>query len=209
MNIEFDADSHAYWLDGERVPSVTEVLAAEGLTDYTFCNRQDRQRGSYVHQICAMLGRACDGLKHSPEELISLSQWDPEATREDLVPYGLACARFLSETGFWPSHLELPVGSRKWKICGTLDAVGICGRERWLVDYKTGRPLEAAFLQASLYAECLKETAEIEPDKLVVVWLQSDGRYQVLPPRPHPGPERHVALCAVNLYRWRKQNGLL
>ena len=37
MKISFTEEGHAYEVDGEAYPSVTQILSAEGLTSYEFC----------------------------------------------------------------------------------------------------------------------------------------------------------------------------
>jgi hypothetical protein len=51
MMITFDPDTHTYTLDGQTVPSVTQVLQAMGFVDSTWFTEESRTRGKYVHRI--------------------------------------------------------------------------------------------------------------------------------------------------------------
>jgi hypothetical protein len=215
FKVEFfdDQGQHQYCLDGQEVPSVTTVLSAEALSDYSYCTERDRLRGSAVHAIALLLTkRPWKG--STPQEIVANSLWDPSTTAPALVPYGMACASFLCETGFRPALVETPVGSKRLMICGTLDAYGEMPTStsmllRTLIDYKSGRPLPGADVQTALYEMCLKETLDLTTDQRIVVWLKSNGEYQVFPPRPSGGPDLAIGIAATSLYHWRRRNKLI
>ena len=209
MLITFDHSDHTYTLNGVEKPSVTTVIGAEGITDYGYADESDRQRGSYVHEIAAMVARNWKG--STVEEIVANSRWDPSGTREDLVGYGYGAAKFVLESGFRPVLLEQVVGSEKLGICGTLDAYGPeASKLNWLVDFKSGAPQEGAHIQTALYAYCLEETLGHKTDQRVVVWLKKDGEYKLAgPPRPAGGVDLAVGMAVCTVYRWRKNYRLL
>ena len=45
----FDPDTHQYWVGGEKVLSVTQILKTCGLIDDTWYTEKGRQRGQAVH----------------------------------------------------------------------------------------------------------------------------------------------------------------
>ncbi|MFZ1007701.1 MAG: hypothetical protein WAN65_12745, partial [Candidatus Sulfotelmatobacter sp.] len=53
--VEFDPSTHTYYLDGERVPSVTQILAESGLVDAGWYTEWSRERGSFVHELSVLL----------------------------------------------------------------------------------------------------------------------------------------------------------
>jgi len=52
--IEFDEATHTYFADGERVPSVTQILDSVGLIESEFFTEEHRRRGILVHMFIAM-----------------------------------------------------------------------------------------------------------------------------------------------------------
>ena len=203
-----EGDAHEYYLNGEETSSVTGVLSAEGLTDYEWCKEEHRNRGKAVHKIAQIISRDWRG--STVEEIVANSRWDPAATDPRLIGYGYGVAKFLLNSQFRPTLVEQPVGSLRLGLCGTLDAHGLLPSGAALLpDYKSGRPLPAAAIQMNLYAYMLEETFGIKTDLLSAVWVQAGGDYQMWAPRPAGGVDLSIGISAVNLYRWRKQNGML
>ena len=201
----FDPEGHLYSLNGQDPPSVTQVLSAERLYGSPFWTERDRQRGSAVHSIAHLMGkRPWEGT--TLDEIVANSLWDPGSTAPVLVPYGFAVADFYLKTGFRPRWTEHLVASLRFRVCGTLDQDGVVpSQENWLVEYKSGEPSEAAFVQAQIYAMCLEETEGVRPDKCVVVWLRPTGECKIFPPRPVGGIDLSIGQCAINLYHWRRK----
>lgn len=52
--LEFDEATHSYFADGERVPSVTQILDQVGLVDSEWFTEEHRRRGTLVHMFIAM-----------------------------------------------------------------------------------------------------------------------------------------------------------
>jgi hypothetical protein len=209
FHIEFDPISHTYWLNGERTESVTQILSAEGLSGSEFWRPEHRARGSAVHKIALLIGKGpIQG--NTVEEIVANSRWDPDGTDPKLIGYGYAVARWYLETQFKPVLVEQPVASAKYQVCGTLDAYGELPDGKMLLpDFKTGEPQEAAWIQTAIYAMCLEETFGLCTDLRCPVWVQSDGSYRMPPARPAGGVDLLIGQQAINLYRWRKQHGML
>ena len=209
MKIDFFEEDHSYLLNQVPTPSITRMLGDEGITSFEFCSEQDRNRGSAVHKIASLIG-STPWQGSTPEEIVANSRWDPYSTNPVLVPYGFGLARFYLDKKFRPTLMEQPVGSERYGICGTLDQYGEAetsqGIKRWLVEFKSGRPLPGAHIQSALYSFCLKETLGLETDERVVVWLKSDGDYQAYPARPDGGVDLAVGLAAVSVWKWRTQH---
>ena len=58
--LSFDPITHQYRLDGERVPSVTQVLSVCGLIDDTWYTEESRQRGQAIHLATKLLDEECE-----------------------------------------------------------------------------------------------------------------------------------------------------
>lgn len=196
--LEFDAAAHVYRL-GERVlPSVTQILAAVGLSDFSAPHFTEavRDRGSMVH-AAIMLDNEGD--------------LDEETLDPQLVPYLSGWRRFLQEScatiEFWEQRLCDP----DLGVAGTLDGVilleGASGRtRRVIVDVKRGH-YPSASIQLAAYQHM---AYALYPKPVVferaVVELPGDGNYRVHTFTDHL--DRTTWQAAVRLYQWRAQHGL-
>ncbi len=122
--LSFDSARHLY-LDGKQeLTSVTQLLAAIGVTkDLSHLDPIYRRRGTAVHQIM---------------ELIFEDDYSEADTDESLHWYGNQIQQWLSDTSFKPMVWELQLANRRTRVAGTLDVAGLCDNEIWIVDAKTG-----------------------------------------------------------------------
>lgn len=202
--IEFDAESHGYWLYGEKTPSVTTILECEGLTGCPFWDESDRRRGSAVHHIALLIG-ASPIIGSTAEEIVFNSPWDPSTTDPRLVGYGMAVAGYYADTGMQPVFVEKPVASLRFRVCGTLDVYARMPNGQFrLTDFKSGQPQEAAHVQTAIYDMCLEETTGHKTDERVACWLKPTATYQVVRPKLAPHVYMNAGQSAINLYRWRE-----
>ncbi len=208
MQIEFAEATHTYTVDGAVYPSVTQILSAEGLTDYTFATHQHRNRGTLVHQIAELIDVGWETTQRSAasaEDIIAASPWDPSTTSSALVPFGMAyCTFLLQERPQWLLS-EYPVASKIYHYAGRLDRYGVIRGKRTIVDIKSGEPGDAASIQQALYALALEETTGEKTEDLYAVWLRPDGTHRRLPGNIK---DVSIGLHAVQLYHWRKSRGL-
>lgn len=47
--LEFVEETHSYFWNGDRVPSITQVLVEAGIVETEFCKQSGTDRGSAVH----------------------------------------------------------------------------------------------------------------------------------------------------------------
>jgi hypothetical protein len=210
LDVKFVGDDgrHDYYLNGSKRPSVTTVMKAEGLTDYQWCDEDDRTRGDRVHKIAQLISRNWRG--SSVAEVVANSRWDPAQTDPRLLGYGYATASFLLKTGFRPIMVEQPVGSTDLNLCGTLDAVGLLPDGTMLLpDYKSGAPLPGVWIQMALYAYMLERTYGLKVDAIAPVHVKKDGEFKMWPTQPPGGVNLAMGISAVNLYHWRAQHKML
>lgn len=163
-------DPHGYEIDGAPVPSVTEILEDLGLSDYSFVPEDDldwaKDRGSAVHTATHFYD---DG---------DLNDDDLD---DRVRPHVEAYKNFREDTGFEPTHIEIPVWHPVNRYAGTLDRIGVLNGVSVLVDLKSGQPPPTVGLQTAAYQLAAKCTYDLTPVKRFSLWLKDDGRYKLDP----------------------------
>ena len=124
----FDAEAHAYYVNGRPVLSVTQVLKSVGFIDDTYYTEEGRERGTFVHEAC---------------EAVDLGDAPLEDVPDDLRWYVRAWVRFRDEHGFEAEEIEKPRANLTLCYAGTPDRVGRFTRGQWagrrfVIDFKTG-----------------------------------------------------------------------
>ncbi len=192
--LTFNYATHEYRFNGVVMPSVTQILKAVGLSDYSRVPadtlQRTAERGRVVHEIIELYERGT----------LDESTIDP-ALRGYFESYLRAKdAGLLPER---PSAIEKMVYSEKYKYCGMLDQLY---NDDWINDLKTVRtPQPEIELQLSAYwfAEV---PIPIYPRKLTGTYLYEDGSTaDVIEYRYNPA----VWCSALSVYRWKEKNGKL
>lgn len=154
--ITFDPIAHRYTLpDGRVVPSVTQILAATGISaDFEAIGA----RSAFAREVLEAkrdLGTAVHADCHAWDD----QDLDVEAVHLDVRPYLDAWIAFRANTGFAPEQRERIVYHPGLFYCGTLDAYGrIKSGKRILVDIATGDPAHSAKqYQTAAYAAASDE----------------------------------------------------
>lgn len=126
----FDVDAHAYYLNGRRIPGVTDILKDVGFIDTTYYTEDGRQHGTDVHEACEAVDRGDAPLEDVPADIFyEVRSW----------------VRFRDEHGFEADAIEEPRASAVYGYAGTPDRVGTFARGPWqgrrfVIDFKTGAP---------------------------------------------------------------------
>ena len=153
MSLEFFAADHTYELDGERVPSVTGVLHRAGLINFDNVPPSilaaALERGRIVHQAIHFWN----------ERDLDVAEFDQRFP--ECAPYLRGWINFTEQRRFVPVLNECRVASRRYRVAGTLDCLGVLDGIAVLLDFKTGRPQDvAADLQTAAYLALATEWAE-------------------------------------------------
>lgn len=180
MSLVFDHDKHEYFLDGDRVPSNTQVLRDSGLIMLdgipSFVLDAALKRGSAVHQLVHYLN----------EDDLDWSSVD-DAYRGYLD----AWVAFRQQRELRVDLCEYRVASRTHRVSGTLDLLGLLEGDGALIDYKTGDPDDvAADFQTAGYVVMANEWAKTDARLAAVlaqytrlrrysVRLRRDGTFRV------------------------------
>lgn len=187
--LTFDAEKHEYRIDGQRVPSVTQVLQGAGLIDTRWFNDEARMRGTYVAQAT---------------QFYDEGTLDYDALDDELKPYVMAWEKFLVDANVRIDHIELKVANRRRRYAGTLDRDARLDNSLtpWIIDIKTGAKAAWHGLQTAGYAGCVRGHRW-----RASIILQDDATYKF---EEHTGAsDRDVFLSALNLYHWKAEKGLL
>lgn len=159
----FDPERHAYILDGRVIPSVTQILTAEGIINGQWYTEDGRRRGGHVHLALQYLDEG---------------RLDEDSVTDEVRPYLEAWGRFLSETGFICLQIERPFVCEALGYAGTPDRVGWMdgGKILSVIDIKTGSPEPWHALQTAAYAVGIGKRMA----KRWSVYLRNDGNYRLV-----------------------------
>ena len=164
----FDAD-HTYTVDGETVPSVSELtrfLSRELYGDIQQYNL-DRaaSRGTAVHKATEVLDK-----------------YGKVEASEDIVPYVKAYLQFLKDHKPTWEKIEWAVCSPEKDYAGTIDRYGIVDEKHTIVDLKTTAnicPRHRKLYEAAqnLYRMAIEHKHPVE--QLLILQLKNDGTYKL------------------------------
>lgn len=152
---------------GSTFPRVTTIIEQLGLgPDFSMVPaavmEQARIRGTLVHKAI---------------EAITYNYYDADEYTE-VAPYLDAYQRFLRESKFEPRYAEIEVVHDVWKYQGHPDSVGLLGKIRLLIDYKTGES-DGVEYQLAAYVEAWNHQHPQEPvGAAACVELRRDGTYR-------------------------------
>lgn len=198
LGVEFDEAAHRYRLDGEPVPSVTQVL---GVLDQFAGVPADvldaaREFGTHVHKAV---------------ELDVLGALDEESLDPALAEYLAGWRAFTSNTGAKPVRTEFRVASRSHRYAGTSDLlVEMPGRSSWrarssavtLVDIKSGAvPKLTAGPQTAAYAEAIFQQTGVRLRRACLQLLPNDYRFIAC----DDARDWSVFLSCLNIHHWRNK----
>jgi hypothetical protein len=190
--LTFDAASHKYQLGDRVLPSVTQVLQATGLADFSapWFTADCRDRGSLMHQAIAL----------DVEGVLDDETLDPQ-----LRPYLDGWRRFLEESRCEVERWETPVCDPALGYAGTLDGilrVPHSDARRLLVDIKRGF-YRSAGPQTAAYKRLAWHFYTDQPVifERAVVELSGDGRYQFH--RLNEPSDERVFIAALTVHHWR------
>jgi len=196
---------HVYYNESKVViPSVTQVLSAVGIVDYSHVQEDvlehKRDLGDAAHFACHIIARG-DTL-----------DWD--TVHEEAVPRVVAFERWMEDSGF---VLDVVNGKPQTEVSGigtaykmqfgyTFDLRGkVAGKFPFIIDLKCCLDEEISWpVQLSAYAET-QPKPDSGPWGRAVVQLKPDGSYKVY---TYDNPrDRDVWAWALALETWKRNKG--
>jgi hypothetical protein len=195
--LTFDEETHTYRLDGQVVPSVTQVIRPLFASAQPFWKEEHRERGQKVHEATFLYDH--DNLA-------------PEAITDDIVGYVDAYRRFREESKWRVIFAESRVYSQRYRFAGTADRLFLAPGippEYVLVDIKTSRTVsKATALQLAAYDIAATETANegVRIAAHYALHLSPDGKYRLVR-FDDMAEARQAFLAALTLHNWRAKNG--
>jgi hypothetical protein len=174
--------------------SVTEIISASGLADYSWSSPEAMQRGSYVHAASQMIDRCT----------LDWSSLDPV-----LMPYCEAYRNFIEDLrpGIVLSEKPLYHPSQLW--AGTMDRVLSLGGRTVVLDIKSGALHPANWIQVAAYRELVDENEKITITQGAILCLQDDGKYRLHTcNRTDLKTNLNIFMAALTICRWKKGAGI-
>lgn len=167
MALNFDAELHQYTLHGVVLPSVTQILEAVGVVDYSYLPPATRRMA---------LGRG--SAVHSATQFDDEGDLDETLLDDELVPYLTAWRRFRAETGFVPDLIEHRSFDPKYRYAGTLDRRGAFpDGTKAICDIKTNSSEGWVALQLSAYAAFFESPRAF---RRICVEVRKDATYRFI-----------------------------
>lgn len=195
--IEFDAEQHEYFVNGKRVPCVSDIISVFGNDleegdDLELVIEAAAERGTTCHKVLEMLLR---GL--APEY------------PDEYEPYVDAIRLFLSEHRVQPIFIEQPIYSAKHNYAGTPDLLCFLDDRLTLLDYKFVSQIAKTKVKAQLNAYCRAfEEQEIYPELMYAIQFLKDGTYRMYPVK-YDDTELEVALNLWDIKHKKHPRGVI
>ncbi len=194
--ITFQEEGHQYQIDGESVPSVTQVV--DQLQDWRGIDpavlAKAAERGTLIHKAC---------------ELIVLGTLDWQTVDASILPEVETFAAWWQTSRFKPLLVEGLVGSRRYRFAGRLDLFGVWKTGLALIDFKTGAEFPAYKFQTAGLRIALEETiaaprilARLPPIERYCLYLKGD---KARPVRHESPRDASTFLAALTCSHYRRE----
>lgn len=201
--LEFDADTHAYRLDGVAIPSVTQILKAAGMYSYLDAVHPDRLEKARLRGVAV----------HRAIELYANGTLDWSTVSDEVAGYVEGYTAWAAVRGWQPSLVEHRFCHPVYRYAGTLDQGGKLGYgEEAVVDFKTMLvfgPAAAAAARLQLAAYC-HHAPKPFLKRRIILQLKGNGKYQ-----EHSYPSTTLArdfqifLAALTVHNYKQQERLV
>lgn len=172
MHLDFDAEKHAYLLDGKPIPSVSEIIAPLGdalveTTDLENAIEVAAERGTLMHKYIEMRLNGA-----TPDTIEIPSEYEE---------YAFGVELFLASHKILPLAAEQPIASSEMWVAGTPDLVCEFDDVLSILDYKFVSTVNKTRVKAQLngYRRILIDNG-VFAEKLFCVHFYQGG-YRLYP----------------------------
>ena len=169
MDFRFNPEDHSYFLDGEQLPSVTDIcsLLSGRISVNDAVLQHAARRGITVHELCELIDY---------DVFLEDIEVEPE-----LAGYVLSYVRFLRDYKPEWKMVEQKLFSSGFGFAGTLDRYGTIDGKPTIVDIKTTEGASKATkigwaCQLAGYATLLGESEA----RLWILQLSKSGKYRII-----------------------------
>lgn len=192
MTLAFQEDNHEYKLDGNIIPSVTQIIQGAGLINLDFIPKD-------LLEEKADLGKKV----HKATELYDVDNLQIDDLHETLRNYLDQWIKFRRDYNFTPELIEVEYFHPLYRFAGRIDRVGEIGNKLSIIDIKTGTKQKTHAIQTAgykiLYNYDRKKTEQAK--QRMIIYLSSD-KYEV---EINEVPtDENVFLAALTIYNYKR-----
>lgn len=182
----FDQALHAYTRNGRPLAAVTQVLRSSGLVDPGKYAAGSADRGRAVHLACQYLDEG---------------DLDEASVPEALKGYLAAYRKFLRDSGWKWTGIEVRAAHKTLDYAGTIDRIG----DGLVLDIKTGVKENWVAIQLAAYAAMLDSPMSL---RRFALYISRDGNYSSVEFQRHDFPQDWAVFqSALNIHNWRMKHG--
>lgn len=168
MKIEFDEEKHLYFVDGEKMPSVTEIIAPITAKHYGSISqevlRMAAERGTIVHE-------ACEEIDYGLEAEVPA----------EFEPFVKAYCDFVNDYRVEYLGVEQIVYNREGRYCGTCDRWGRMTGKDFVLDIKTTTsPTKQAKMAGCCQTVAYADALNIPDAERYLLYLDRKGGYRLM-----------------------------
>lgn len=162
----FDAASHAYYLDGRQVPSITQMLQLTGWVDDTYYTEASRIRGTAVHDLCTEF---------------DLGALNPNECDSRFKGWLLAYAAAMGPLRPRWEDIEIPDVHPTLRFGGRSDRAGVVFKLQTILEIKSGAEEKAHKIQLALQAILRHARHPLPPEhyQRLALYLKQTGRFKL------------------------------
>lgn len=132
-----DEDKRIFLLDGQRIPSITDVIQDLGYIDQRWFTERDRLRGNYVHSLTQFF----DEGDYDPAEARRLTGFIDADPNAGLDGYVESWRKFVDRKNPQWLDIERRLFSPTLRYCGKPDRRALIGKREHLWEIKSGPPM--------------------------------------------------------------------
>ena len=193
--LTFDAEKHEYKFDGKVIPSVTQIIKEAGLINLDFVDKD-------------LLAEKADlGTKiHVTTQLYDKGSLDVDSLHPILKKYLDNWIKFKKDYGFQVEEIETMYYHSKYSFAGTLDRIGVIGKDKVLLDIKSGGKYDSHRIQTAAYKllyDFEKPKKEIIKKRFIVYLSGNDTVSYKVEENTRLNDDK-IFLASLTIYNYKK-----